>query len=183
MSPRPVVLAGVAAVGFGLALFCIDRGARSSTLMTLWGMRGVSFVVFVTLALVLRSRGGVVARELPALLAIGCGDMGANLLFAIASSRGQVSVASVLGSLYPVVTILLARVILKERLRRIQQVGARPLARGRGDHRALSNLGLRGDLPPRLRPGPRCPPRARDPHAGVVHAPGGALAAGVPRGP
>ena len=47
----------------------------------------------------------------------------ANLLFAIASSRGQVSVASVLGSLYPVVTILLARVLLKERLRRIQQVG------------------------------------------------------------
>ena len=44
--------------------------------------------------------------------------MGANLLFGIASSRGQVSVASVLGSLYPVVTILLARVLLKERLRR-----------------------------------------------------------------
>jgi drug/metabolite transporter (DMT)-like permease len=124
VSPRPVVLAAVAAVGFGLALFCIDRGARSSTLMTLWGMRGVSFVVFVTLALVLRSRGGVVVKELPALLLIGCGDMVANLLFAIASSRGQVSVASVLGSLYPVVTILLARLILKERLRRIQQVGA-----------------------------------------------------------
>jgi drug/metabolite transporter (DMT)-like permease len=124
VSPRPVVLAAVAAVGFGLALFCIDRGARSSTLMTLWGMRGVSFVVFVTLALVLRSRGGVVVRELPALLLIGCGDMGANLLFGIASSRGEVSVASVLGSLYPVVTILLARALLKERLRRIQQVGA-----------------------------------------------------------
>jgi drug/metabolite transporter (DMT)-like permease len=124
VSPRPVVLAAVAAVGFGLALFCIDRGARSSTLMTLWGMRGVSFVVFVTLAVVLRSRGGVVAKELPALLLIGCGDMGANLLFGIASSRGEVSVASVLGSLYPVVTILLARALLKERLRRIQQVGA-----------------------------------------------------------
>ena len=124
VSPRPVVLAGIAAVGFGLALFCIDRGARSSALMTLWGMRGVSFLVFVTLALVVRSRGGVVAKELPALLLIGCGDMGANLLFGIASSRGQVSVASVLGSLYPVVTILLARLLLKEKLRRIQQVGA-----------------------------------------------------------
>ena len=124
VSPRPVVLAGVAAVGFGFALFCIDRGARTSTLMTLWGMRGVSFVVFLTLALALRSRGGVQARELPALLAIGCGDMGANLLFGIASSRGQVSVASVLASLYPVVTIVLARVLLRERLRRIQQVGA-----------------------------------------------------------
>jgi len=66
----------------------------------------------------------VVVKELPALLLIGCGDMGANLLFGIASSRGQVSIASVLGSLYPVVTILLARVVLKERLRAIQRVGA-----------------------------------------------------------
>jgi drug/metabolite transporter (DMT)-like permease len=124
VSPRPVVLAGVAAVGFGFALFCIDRGARSSILMTLWGMRGVSFVVFGTLALAVRSRGGVVAREVPTLALIGCGDMVANLLFGIASSRGQVSVASVLASLYPVVTIVLARLLLKERLRRIQQVGA-----------------------------------------------------------
>ena len=68
--------------------------------------------------------GGVVARELPALLVIGCGDMLANILFGLASSRGQVSIASVLGSLYPVVTILLARVVLKERLRAIQRVGA-----------------------------------------------------------
>jgi drug/metabolite transporter (DMT)-like permease len=36
---------------------------------------------------------------------------------------GQVSVTSVLGSLYPVATILLARVLLGERLRRIQQIG------------------------------------------------------------
>lgn len=124
VSPRPVALAGVAAVGFGLALFCIDRGARTSTLMTLWGMRATSVVVFTVVALVARSVGGVVARELPALLVIGCGDMLANILFGLASSRGQVSIASVLGSLYPVVTILLARVVLKERLRVIQRVGA-----------------------------------------------------------
>ena len=124
VSVRPVVLAGVAAVAFGLCLFCIDRGARTSTLMTLWGMRLTSLVVFVTVALVVRSVGGVVAREVPVLLVIGCGDMLANILFGVASSRGQVSVASVLASLYPVVTILLARLVLKERLRRIQQVGA-----------------------------------------------------------
>lgn len=124
VSPRPVVLAGVAAVGFGLALFCIDRGARTSTLMTLWGMRGTSVVVFTVVALVARSLGGVVVREVPVLLAIGCGDLLANALFALASSRGQVSVASVLGSLYPVVTILLARAVLKERLRFVQKVGA-----------------------------------------------------------
>lgn len=124
VSPRPVVLAGVAAVGFGLALFCIDRGARTSTLMTMWGMRATSVTFFVVLALVTRRLGGMAARDVPALLAIGCGDLGANLLFGAASSRGEVSVASVLGSLYPVVTILLARALLKERLRTIQKVGA-----------------------------------------------------------
>ncbi|MGO4342808.1 EamA family transporter [Pedococcus sp. 2YAF34] len=124
VSTRPVVLAAVAAVGFGLALFCLDRGARTSTLMTLWGMRCTSVVVFAVVALVTRSVGGVVSREVPTLLVIGCGDLVANGLFAFASSRGEVSVASVLGSLYPVMTILLARLVLAERLRPIQQVGA-----------------------------------------------------------
>ncbi|HET7823324.1 MAG TPA: EamA family transporter [Ornithinibacter sp.] len=44
-------------------------------------------------------------------------------MFAFASSRGQVSIASVLGSLYPVVTIIWARLFLDERLKRVQQVG------------------------------------------------------------
>jgi drug/metabolite transporter (DMT)-like permease len=123
VSPRPVLLASVAAVCFGLALFFLDRGARESTLMTLWGMRLTSVVVMVTLAIGLRTVGGVTRRELPGLWLIGCGDLGANALFAIASSRGQVSVAAVLGSLYPVMTALLARAVLKERLRPVQQAG------------------------------------------------------------
>ena len=53
----------------------------------------------------------------------GRGDLVANGLFAYASSRGQVSIASVLGSLYPVVTIIWARILLDERLKRVQQVG------------------------------------------------------------
>lgn len=123
VSARPVVLAACAALGFGLALFCLDRGARISTLLTLWGMRATSVTILVVVALLVRSVGGVRGREVPALLAIGCGDLAANGLFAVASSRGQVSVASVLGSLYPVVTTVLARVVLGERLRRVQQVG------------------------------------------------------------
>lgn len=123
VSPRPVLLAGVAALGFGFALFFLDRGARESTVMTLWGMRMTSVTVLLVLALVVRSVGGVRPRETPALLLIGCGDLTANALFAVASSRGQVSVASVLGSLYPVVTALLARFVVGERLRAVQQAG------------------------------------------------------------
>lgn len=123
VSVRPVLLAGIAAVGFGLALFCLDRGARSSTLMTLWGMRVTSVTILLLVALFARSVGGVRAAEVPGLTAIGLADLAANALFAVASSRGQVSVASVLGSLYPVVTAVLARVVLDERLRPVQYAG------------------------------------------------------------
>ncbi|MEO7268038.1 MAG: DMT family transporter [Knoellia sp.] len=123
VSPRPVLLAGVAAVAFGLALFSLDRGSRDSMIMTLWGMRVTSVIVFASVALVLRSVGGAGRAHLLPLALIGCADLLANVLFATASSRGQVSVASVLGSLYPVATILLARIVLGERLRPIQQVG------------------------------------------------------------
>jgi drug/metabolite transporter (DMT)-like permease len=123
VSLRPVVLASVAAVGFGLSLFFLDRGARESLLHTLWGMRVTSVALFVIAGLVLRRVGEVGPGDLPALGAIGLGDLSANALFAYASSRGIVSVASVLGSLYPVVTILLARFLLDERLRPIQVAG------------------------------------------------------------
>ena len=54
---------------------------------------------------------------------LGMGDLTANLLFAAASAQGQVSIVAVLGSLYPVATLLLARVVLAERLRMVQLVG------------------------------------------------------------
>ncbi len=120
---RPVTLAAVSAVGFGLVLFLIDRGADTSLVSTLWGMRLTSCLVFAALALRARSVGGVGLRDLPWLVPIGLGDLGANALFAIAASRGMVSVVGVLSSLYPVATILLARVVLQERLQRVQTVG------------------------------------------------------------
>ncbi|WP_240917917.1 EamA family transporter [Phycicoccus sp. HDW14] len=86
-------------------------------------MRLTSVTVLFVVALLLRTTGGVTPREVPGLLLIGSGDLAANFLFGIASSRGQVSIASVLGSLYPVVTTLLARVVVKERLQRVQQAG------------------------------------------------------------
>ncbi|MFN8046219.1 MAG: DMT family transporter [Dermatophilaceae bacterium] len=124
VSGRPVLLAVGAAVCFGCTLFSLDRGARSSTLMTLWGMRLTSVSLLLILALVLRTTGGVERREWPELLAIGIGDLCANALFGLASSRGSVSLTSVLGSLYPVVTAGLAWLVLKERMRPVQYVGS-----------------------------------------------------------
>jgi Predicted membrane protein len=120
---RPVILAALAAACFGTALFCIDRGARFAVLETLWTMRLTSVVLFLVAGLVVRSAGGTRVHDLPVLAVIGLGDVTANALFAVSSSRGLVSVASVLGSLYPVATVFWARLLLGERLRRIQAFG------------------------------------------------------------
>ena len=62
-------------------------------------------------------------RVLPGLALIGFGDMFGNLLFAAASTSGLVSVTSVLASLYPIVTVILARFVLSERVARSQEAG------------------------------------------------------------
>jgi drug/metabolite transporter (DMT)-like permease len=120
---RPFILAAIAAACFGMALYCLDRGARYALLETLWEMRMTSVSLFLIVALVTRTTGGTRTRDLPALAVIGLADLTANGLFAFASSRSMVSVASVLASLYPVVTLFWARVILSERLRTVQTVG------------------------------------------------------------
>ena len=120
---RPVLLAALAGVGFGVALILIAEGSESDALMTLTGMRATSVLGFVVAALVLRTRGGLTAVDVPSLAVIGGGDVGANLLYALASQRGFLSITSVLGSLYPVATVLLARIVLHERLRPVQQAG------------------------------------------------------------
>jgi drug/metabolite transporter (DMT)-like permease len=50
-------------------------------------------------------------------------DTTANGLFQLASQRGLLSVVAVLGSLYPVATVILARVVINERMNRVQGVG------------------------------------------------------------
>jgi drug/metabolite transporter (DMT)-like permease len=120
---RPVALAVVAGASFGLALYLIGIGAQSSPLMTLVGMRATSVAAFLSAALVLRTVGGLRPQDLRQLAGIGVADAGANLAFGIAATLGLLSVTAVLGSLYPVVTVLLARAVLHERLRGIQQAG------------------------------------------------------------
>ena len=126
---RPLLLAGIAAVGFGVALLAIAEGARTSTLMTLVSMRLTSVTLLAAALVVALARGmsrselAVGRRDGALIAAVGVGDVAANLSFGIASTRGLVSVVAVLGSLYPVVTVLLARVLHGERLGRLQTTG------------------------------------------------------------
>ena len=120
---RPVLLAVGAAVGFGTALSFMARGSASSALMTMVMMRITTLCISVGLAAKYRSIGGFTKRDLPRLIYIGAADFSANVLLGIASTKGLVSIVMVLGSLFPIMTAVLAYKILHERLHRIQYVG------------------------------------------------------------
>jgi drug/metabolite transporter (DMT)-like permease len=126
---RPLVLALVAAVGFGLALLFIAEGSRSSTVMTLVTMRATSVTVLGVALVVALARGlprstlALGWRDLGLVAVVGVGDLLANQAYGAASRRDDVSIVSVLGSLYPVMTVLLARFLHGERLGRAQTAG------------------------------------------------------------
>jgi uncharacterized membrane protein len=126
---RPLVLAVVAAVGFGLALLFIAEGSRSSTVMTLVTMRATSVSVLAVALVVALARGlprsavELGWRDLGLVAVVGVGDLFANQAYGAASRRDDVSVVAVLGSLYPVMTVLLARFLQGERLGRAQTAG------------------------------------------------------------
>jgi drug/metabolite transporter (DMT)-like permease len=119
-----VGLAFVAALGFGTFFVGVDRA--SATAEVPWVIvisRSCSFVLVLIAALVARPRLPRDAGSIGALAMIGVLDLGANGLFAIATTEGLLSVVAVLGSLYPAVTVILARFVLAERVSRAQQVG------------------------------------------------------------
>jgi len=120
---RPLLLAIGAAVGFGTALTFISIGSRSSALMTMVTMRAATFIVTMAIAFRARSFGGFSKHEFPSLIFIGVADFLANLLLGIACNKGSVSVAMVLGSMYPIATAVLAFKFLHERLHRVQYIG------------------------------------------------------------
>lgn len=124
-SRRPLVLAALAAVCFGAVAALLAEGSKGgpgSVLVTLLVMRVVSVTLLGVLLAVRRTGVGVVGSA-RLLLVIGALDVAANAAFAYASRSGLLSVVAVLGSLYPVVTVLLAREVLGERLARVQVAG------------------------------------------------------------
>lgn len=123
VSLRPLLLAIGAASGFGTALTFMARGSVSSALMTMVMMRVTTTAISGTIALKFRTMGGFTRRDLGSLAYIGIADFSANLFVGIASTHGLVSVVMVLGSLFPIMTALLAFKILHERLHRVQYVG------------------------------------------------------------
>ncbi len=114
-----------AGAGFGVAYTLLALAAGTDLYGTLLLQRTGGLLLLGPVVL----RAGILRGirlspcDLAALAAIGICDIVANGAYALAASRGDLSVAAVLASLYPVVTALLARGILAERLRRVQSFG------------------------------------------------------------
>lgn len=122
---QALFLAIGAAVGFGVAYTLLALAAGTSVYGTLLFQRIGGLIVLGPI--ILRTGAlkgiGLTVRRIAALAAIGITDIVANGSYALAASRGNLSIAAVLASLYPVVTALLARAILSERLRTVQSIG------------------------------------------------------------
>lgn len=121
---RGVGLALVAALGFGGFFALLAQSASSSAL---WGLTAARLGSAPLAILVVLAVGGGLAmsrRTIGLVVVSGALDATANFLFAAGSQRGLVSVVAVLGSLYPVVTVALAGVVLHEHLGRLQAAGA-----------------------------------------------------------
>ena len=109
-----VPLAIVAALGFGSYYVFIDRASADDAYWAVVVARSASSIFAITIAAQRRALR-FPRSMLPALVAVGFFDTGANVLLALALNEGYVSVVSVLASLYPVVTIALAMTLLHER--------------------------------------------------------------------
>jgi drug/metabolite transporter (DMT)-like permease len=116
-------IAVLAAVAFGLILVALDAAADGDALWGTLVMRGTSWSIWLVGFALLRPSLSLTPADLRALVLVGILDTGANALFGLASTRGLLSVVSVLAQLYPIATVLLARVFLHERISRPQQLG------------------------------------------------------------
>ena len=123
LAVRPIILAVIAACGFGGAVTFIAKGSTTSAIMTMTTMRLTTFIVALFFFIRFRSVGGLSKKDLPILILIGGADFAGNLLLGVATTKGLVSVAVVLGALYPIITALLAYKFLNEILHKIQYLG------------------------------------------------------------
>jgi len=116
-------LAVVAGIGFGGFLLFIKLAGSEAVFWPLVSARAASFLLMLAITVIRggdwkHSRGSVSYMLLAGIL-----DSGANALYVAAAQRGRLDVAAVLSSLYPASTVILARLVLKERLSRLQRVG------------------------------------------------------------
>ncbi|MDX6624082.1 MAG: hypothetical protein QOE75_2014 [Solirubrobacterales bacterium] len=120
---QSIVFAVIAAIGFGAFFVLVDQLVEESILWVILAVRVASAVIITTAAVVTRATPGAAPVPFGTLIAIGLADLGGQLCYFLAASEGMITLVAVLASLHTVVTIILARAVLEERVSPIQATG------------------------------------------------------------
>lgn len=127
--PRDLLLPLFAGATFGTFFILIDQVSDRAIYWPLVAARvaSITFISATIFANRLRFRGAtsaqLVAGQLPLILLTGLLETAGNVFFALATAAGRLDIASVLASLYPAGTVLLAWFVLKEKLAPWQWLG------------------------------------------------------------
>lgn len=120
---RPLSMAVVAGIGFGAYFICLAQSDHDSGMWPVVISRAASAVLVVPLVLT-GGRFVRLGRSVFGLAAVaGILDATANVAFLLASRHGLLSLSGVITALYPAGTVLLAVLILKEHMGKIQRGG------------------------------------------------------------
>jgi drug/metabolite transporter (DMT)-like permease len=109
-------LAVVAALGFGGFLVGLDAGSDESAPWAVVAARSAAVAIALAAAALTSTSLRPPVRFVPILVAVGIFDTGANVCVAFATTKGAAGIVAVLSALYPIVTVVLARLVLGERL-------------------------------------------------------------------
>ena len=121
--PEGLGLAVLAGIGFAVFYLCINQAGSASALWLAVGSRFASFVVTSAFVLLGRRLRAVPAPVLAIAILAGCLDITGSTVFIRAAQSGRLDQAVVLSSLYPAVTVLLARLFLDEHFSRARTLG------------------------------------------------------------
>jgi drug/metabolite transporter (DMT)-like permease len=121
--PKGMALAVISGLGFALFFIFIKQAGSGAALWIATGSRGSSLIVTGLITLLGRKFHPSYPLGFALGLLAGCLDVSGTVLFIRASQIGRLDTAVVLTSLYPVITVLLARIILKEHFTRWKTIG------------------------------------------------------------
>jgi drug/metabolite transporter (DMT)-like permease len=121
--PDVLVSAVLAGLGFGAFYVLIDRTGDAAGIQPLISARTASVLLIGVLGLSTGRLGPLAGRLLGVVALSGALDMAANVLFLYAVREGLLALGSVISAMYPASTLVLARAVLGERLRRVQLSG------------------------------------------------------------
>lgn len=113
----------MAGLTFGLFFVCMHQASQDATLWPIVGSRSSSIVSLLAYALATRQPWKPARSHWPLIALSGLVDVSGNVFYVLGGQIGRMDVAAVLGSLYPGSTVALARLILRERIARVQTVG------------------------------------------------------------